>query len=159
MKKGARRWRTGTSTYSSSMPDPLSVVGAIIVHEGRVFAARRALHKSAGGLWEFPGGKLEPGEAPIDALIRELREELAVDVDVTGFAARATTPVDGVPIDLACYWADVRGPRPSRSTDHDALRWLAPTELDSVAWSPADIPIMAAIKPDLDHTWQAAPHD
>ncbi|WP_152354028.1 NUDIX domain-containing protein [Brachybacterium subflavum] len=71
------------------MPDSaIAVVGAIIVRDGLVFAARRSPERSAGGLWEFPGGKVEPGETPQEALVRELREELGVRVEVGARAAR-----------------------------------------------------------------------
>ncbi|MFE5774510.1 (deoxy)nucleoside triphosphate pyrophosphohydrolase [Brachybacterium sp. NPDC056505] len=125
------------------MPDSaIAVVGAIIVRDGLVFAARRSPERSAGGLWEFPGGKVEPGETPQEALVRELREELGVRVEVGARAARCTTAVGTALIDLDCYWATLTRDTPTHSTDHDALAWIAPTDLLGRQWSPADVPII-----------------
>ncbi|MGY5764719.1 (deoxy)nucleoside triphosphate pyrophosphohydrolase [Brachybacterium sp. DNPG3] len=125
---------------------PLVVVGAIIRDGDTVFAARRNPERSAGGLWEFPGGKVEQGESHEQALVRELREELDVDVAVGALAARCTTPLGARLIDLACYWATLDGDAPVASTDHDAFRWVPLTELDGLDWSPADVPIVDAIR-------------
>ncbi|MBK0330587.1 (deoxy)nucleoside triphosphate pyrophosphohydrolase [Brachybacterium sp. MASK1Z-5] len=136
------------------MPDsPIAVVGAVIVRDGLVFAARRSPERSAGGLWEFPGGKVDPGETPKQALAREIREELAVTVEVGQRAARCTTPVGNALIDLDCYWATLVGDAPSSSTDHDALAWIAPADLLERKWSPADVPIVQAAFLELDRAW------
>ncbi|MFC0673165.1 (deoxy)nucleoside triphosphate pyrophosphohydrolase [Brachybacterium hainanense] len=121
---------------------PIHVVGAIIVREGLIFAARRAAERSAGGLWEFPGGKVEPGEVPQEALRRELREELGIDVRVGELAARYTTPVGTELIDLACYWAELTSDTPVTSTDHDRIGWFEVEELAGLEWSPADVAII-----------------
>jgi 8-oxo-dGTP diphosphatase len=126
------------------------VVGAVIVRDGLVFAARRSAGRSAGGLWEFPGGKVEPGEDPEEALLRELREELAVDVTVGELVTRAETRVGRHLVDLACYWVRLLGAEPRTSTDHQALAWLAPEDLDGLDWSPADVPVVAAVRAALD---------
>jgi 8-oxo-dGTP diphosphatase len=127
------------------MPDSaVAVVGAIIVRDGLVFAARRSPERSAGGLWEFPGGKVEAGERPQEALVRELREELGVQVEIGDRAARCTTPVGHVLIDLDCYWATLVGEAPTSSTDHDAMEWIEPAQLLGRQWSPADVPIVHA---------------
>lgn len=139
------------------MPDSaIAVVGAIIVHDGLVFAARRSPERSAGGLWEFPGGKVEPGETPQEALVRELREELGVRVEVGHRAARCTTPVGNALIDLDCYWAALVSDAPSHSTDHDTLAWIAPTDLLRREWSPADVPI---IEEAFSRSILSAPND
>lgn len=121
---------------------PINVVGAVIVRDGLVFAARRNPERSAGGLWEFPGGKVESGEAPISALHRELAEELGIKVRIGGLASRHTTPVGSALIDLACYWAELLTEAPTSSTDHDQLGWFAPAGLAALEWSPADVPII-----------------
>lgn len=125
----------------SSQP-PIHVVGAVIVRDGLVFAARRSPERSAGGLWEFPGGKVEPGEQPTRALHRELTEELGIEVRLGDLASRHTTSVGPALIDLACYWAELLSDAPTTSTDHDQLGWFAPEELASLDWSPADVPII-----------------
>lgn len=127
------------------MPDSaIAVVGAIIVRDGLVFAARRSPERSAGGLWEFPGGKVEQDETPQEALVRELREELGVRAVVGDRAARCTTPVGDVLIDLDCYWATLTGEAPTSSTDHDAMEWIEPAQLLGREWSAADVPILRA---------------
>lgn len=128
----------------SSQP-PIHVVGAIIVRNGLVFAARRSPERSAGGLWEFPGGKVEPGEQPTGALHRELVEELGVQVQVGELASRHTTAVGSALIDLACYWAELQSVTPTASTDHDQMGWFAPQELATLEWSPADVPIIGDV--------------
>lgn len=118
------------------------VVGAIIQREDTVFAARRNPERSAGGLWEFPGGKVEPGETPERALTRELQEELAINVTIGALIDRSTSNVAGKTIELFCYEASLLGPGPSSSTDHDAMAWVGLDQLHELAWAPGDIPII-----------------
>ena len=119
---------------------PQTVVGAVIVDRGRVLAARRTRPASLAGGWEFPGGKVEPGEDPTAALVREIAEELDVVITV---GAELPGPDDGWPISptyvLRLFVAAVDGDRIARAgADHDQLRWLAPAELESVPWLAAD---------------------
>lgn len=118
------------------------MVGAIIRRGDEVLTARRHPERSAGGLWEFPGGKIEPGESPEQALRREILEELGVEVEVGALVDRSTAPAGGVIIDLACYEARLLGPEPTSSTDHDELRWVGPDELEELDWAPGDVPII-----------------
>jgi 8-oxo-dGTP diphosphatase len=122
--------------------ETLVVVGAIIEKGSKVFAARRNPERSAGGLWEFPGGKIEPGETPEGALKRELREELGIEVDVHGLASRHTTPLGNKLIDLACYFATLSSEAPVASTDHDEFDWVDRKDLRMLKWSPADVPFI-----------------
>jgi 8-oxo-dGTP diphosphatase len=121
----------------------IDVVGAIIVHDGRVLACRRRAGKTAAGLWEFPGGKVEPGESPQDALVREIREELAVDIVVDHELLTAETDE----VRLSCWFARLEdGARlPTESTDHDDLRWMLPSQLPTLSWAPADLPAVQAL--------------
>jgi 8-oxo-dGTP diphosphatase len=133
----------------------LEVVAAVMVRDGRALACRRAAHKPGAGTWEFPGGKVEPGEAPEAALAREIREELAVDVTVGALVDRSEVPVEDRVIDLACYLVDPVGPLPTASTDHDELRWVPVAELGALAWSAPDLPavrrlVLGARHPDAD---------
>ncbi|GAB3581918.1 (deoxy)nucleoside triphosphate pyrophosphohydrolase [Leifsonia lichenia] len=120
--------------------EPLEVVAAVVVRDGRVLACRRAPGKDAAGLWEFPGGKVEAGETPETALVREIREELGVGIRVGGLIDRSVTQSGGLSIDLACYRAELTDDVPSHSTDHDALLWVRTTELAALEWAAADMP-------------------
>lgn len=126
----------------SQQASPIHVVGAIIRRGDAVFAARRNPERSAGGLWEFPGGKVEPGETPQQALVREIREELGVRIEVGAQVDRSQVTVGEVQVDLACYEARLVGPEPTASTDHDALIWVPLAELGSLDWAPGDVPII-----------------
>lgn len=125
-----------------SSQETLTVVGAIIRDGDTVLAARRKPDRSAGGFWEFPGGKVEESESPKEALRRELHEELGINIVVGDLASRHSTPLGSRLIDLACYWATVQGELPEESTDHDQLEWVSLSKLSNRHWSPADIPII-----------------
>ncbi|MEL7059692.1 MAG: (deoxy)nucleoside triphosphate pyrophosphohydrolase [Acidobacteriota bacterium] len=139
----------GASQAEEMTPDDLWVVGAALVHDGRVLAARRAPHVADRGLWELPGGKPEAGESATDALRRELREELSLEIKVGKFLGRGTARrTDGRHILLDVYLAasaDDKAPSPGRLIAHDAIRWLAADELSTVDWAAADRPLL----PDL----------
>ena len=112
------------------------VVGAVLRDAaGRVLAARR--ERPAG--WELPGGKVEPGETEPAALVRELREELGVTVEV-GERIGPDVPI-GADLLLRGWTAALADGEPA-ALEHAELRWLAPDELDTVAWLPADRPIV-----------------
>lgn len=122
------------------MGEALRVVGAVIERQGKFLACRRRLDKTEGGKWEFPGGKIEPGEHPREALVRELREELGLeDIQVLELVHRETTEGDVGPIDLACFRVAVKSIAIS-STDHDKLEWLTPNRLRILNWANADWP-------------------
>ncbi|MCZ4326296.1 (deoxy)nucleoside triphosphate pyrophosphohydrolase [Brachybacterium paraconglomeratum] len=123
----------------------IRVVGAIVERNGAVFAARRNAERSAGGLWEFPGGKIETGETPEAALRRELQEELGVDVAVGPFVDRSLSDVGTARIELSCYAAQFTGEDPTTSSDHDAMQWLPLTELSSLQWAPGDVPLLEGL--------------
>ncbi|MFP3395958.1 (deoxy)nucleoside triphosphate pyrophosphohydrolase [Brevibacterium sp. H602] len=127
----------------------LEVVGAVFSGDSQgepaVLAFRRAADRSAGGKWEFPGGKVEPTETQPSALVREIREELGIKVSVGGLVARASTEVDGRVIDLACYWATANE-LPTASSDHDAIRWVTVSTLHEVDWAEPDLPAVEAIE-------------
>ena len=116
------------------------VVAAIVRNGDEVFACRRASHKVAAGKWEFPGGKIEDGESPQCALEREILEELGIRVLVGDLLLREATEVDGETIDLAFFETAIRGGLPTRSTDHDELRWFHVDEIDRLDWALPDIP-------------------
>jgi 8-oxo-dGTP diphosphatase len=115
------------------------VVAAVVVQGDRVLSCRRAAGKASAGQWEFPGGKVEPGEDSASALRRELAEELGIDVMPGTVLVRSTTQVGDALIDLECRWATLRGDAPVSSTDHDALRWLRADELAGLDWCAPDL--------------------
>lgn len=125
--------------YSERMP-VLNVVAALIERGDTVLACRRRPGKALGGRWEFPGGKLEPGESVRDALVREIREELGVEIDVLDELTTDETDHGDVVIRLVCLRARLRSVSPERSTDHDALRWVRRADLAGLDWAPADLP-------------------
>ena len=118
----------------------MNVVAAAIVRDGRLLAARRTRPSRHAGGWEFPGGKVEPGEDDASALRRECEEELGIEITVGPRLGEAT---DG-DIRIVLYGATSERGEPAPLEDHDALRWLAPDELDSVAWLPIDVALLAA---------------
>jgi 8-oxo-dGTP diphosphatase len=128
------------------------VVAAVIVDDlaepTRLLAARRTEPPALAGGWEFPGGKVEPGEDPVAALHRELAEELQITVDL---GAELCHPDGGAwpigPEDEMRLWpAVVTSGTPTPTGSHDELRWLPGGQLDQVAWLPADTPIVAQLR-------------
>ena len=128
--------------------DPLAdrlVVGAAIVHEGRVLAARRTRPESAAGRWELPGGKVEPDEDPEAALLREIAEELGCTIEVEGWLPGRTRISDGLVLVVARARLVAGEPTPEPG-EHDAVRWLAGDELDDVDWLDSDRPFLPAVR-------------
>ncbi len=122
-------------------PPAIRVAAAVLVRGGRVLLARRAAHKSQAGLWEFPGGKLEPGEDPAAALVRELKEELGLDATAGPELMRRAHDYDFGRVELIALLCRARDAGSLSSTDHDRLEWAAPAELPSYSLTPADIPL------------------
>ena len=120
------------------------VVGAATVRDGAVLAARRRPDLARGGLWELPGGKVERGESDRDALARELREELGLDVTVGAWLSEVIHDYGDVAIRLVAYATDAPGTEPLLR-DHDAVRWLGPDAFDQVDWAPADLPLLPSV--------------
>lgn len=122
------------------VPSPeVLVMGAAIIDGGRVLAARRTTPEHVRGLWEFPGGKVEPGEDPEAALVREIREELGCEVEVTGHLDGEQPIKDGYTLRVAVATLLAGEPVPH---EHDAIRWLGADELDLVTWLGPDVPFL-----------------
>ncbi len=124
------------------------IVGAAIIRDGRVLACARSAPPEVAGMWEFPGGKVEPGEAETEALARECVEELAVRVQVGDRVGRNVRMAHGRSV-LKVYAARLLHDDEPQALEHSELRWLTAGELDSVTWLPADAPIVAALRPLL----------
>ena len=120
------------------------VVGAAIVRDGRLLAARRSAPAELAGGWELPGGKVEPGESEPDALVRECREELGVAV-VAGERVPGEWPLRDDLV-LRVYLARLLDGEPRPLEDHDEVRWLTGADLGSVAWLPADVGAVTAVR-------------
>lgn len=125
-----------------------NVVGAVIVNNERVLAAKRGPGGSLPHMWEFPGGKIEDGESPQEALAREIGEELLVDVRVGEEIVSTTHDYEFGVVTLTTYYCELRSGTP-QLTEHAALRWLTPDELSSVEWAPADVPAVERVRSDL----------
>ena len=126
------------------MSNPIRVVGAVF-HDGeRFLACRKKPGKPLEGHWEFPGGKIEPGETPEQALAREIREELNLIAEVGQKVTTTTYEYDFATIELTTFYCTlVDGDL--RLTDHDATKWVTSTEAAHLAWAPADIPAVETI--------------
>jgi 8-oxo-dGTP diphosphatase len=120
------------------------VVAAVMVIDGRVLACERSRPPETAGWWEFPGGKVEPGETDEDALARECAEELGVRVEI-GARVGTDVPLPNGRAVLRVFAVRLLVGEPPRPLEHAALRWLGPDELDSVSWLPADQPIVAEL--------------
>lgn len=121
------------------------VCGIIRDERGRVLAGLRPQGKHLGGLWEFPGGKVDPGESPQQALVRELREELGIDVEVGAALEPVCWQYETVGIRLMPHVCEVRC-GVIEAMSHERVDWYAVGELRGLEWAPADVPILGQIE-------------
>ena len=121
----------------------INVVAAVIMKEGKVFATQRGYGEFKDG-WEFPGGKVEAGESPEEALRREIREELEVEVNVGDLIDTIEYDYQAFHLSMKCYACTIAGGSP-HLLEHEAARWLSADQLDSVARLPADITLIPKI--------------
>jgi 8-oxo-dGTP diphosphatase len=120
------------------------VVAAAIARAGRYLAARRTRPEDVAGRWEFPGGKVEPGESEEQALAREIREELGVEIAV-GARIPGEWPLHGDLV-LHLYAATIIDGEPAPLEQHDAIRWVMPEDFDSVDWLSSDVDAVRSLR-------------
>lgn len=129
----------------SSEPREIHVVAAAILRDGRVLAAQRSSPAHLAGGWEFPGGKVEVGERDADALARECREELGVEIEVGEHLGDSR---DGE-LRMSLYAASLRDGTPRPLQDHSALRWVTLGGLASLDWLPVDLKLLPVVRGSL----------
>ena len=122
----------------------IKVVAAIIAEKGRIFATQRGYGEFKDG-WEFPGGKIEEGEMPQQALVREIQEELDTEVEVGDLLGTVEYDYPTFHLSMQCFLCRIKSGRLNLK-EHEAARWLAEDELDSVDWLPADIEVLEWIR-------------
>jgi 8-oxo-dGTP diphosphatase len=131
--------------------DLITIVGAAIMDDaGRVLGAERAEPPAMAGMWEFPGGKVEPGEDELDALLRECEEELGVGIEVLERLGGDIVLSTGTAV-LKVWTARLVRGEPV-AIEHSELRWLSVNELDDVPWLPADAPLVELLRTVLAGT-------
>lgn len=120
----------------------IEVVGAIIIKNNKLLAAQRSAGRSLGSLWEFPGGKIEPNEAPEQALEREIFEEFGAKSTVfEPFLINGDKKYDFGEVILHCYHTRLDS-EIVRTIEHDELRWVTESESKMLEWAPTDVPVI-----------------
>ena len=133
--------KTGEETMKK-----LHVVGAAIIEGDRVLAAKRgeSRYEYVAHKYEFVGGKEEEGESEEEAVVREVREELGAEIEVTGYLLRTEHVYPDFSIELSVYLCRLLSGY--RSKEHEALVWMPLSALDAQAWAPADAPVVEKLK-------------
>ena len=127
----------------------IRVVAAIIRAENEegqsiIFATQRGYGELKGG-WEFPGGKIEEGESPQEALVREIKEELETEIAVGELVDPIEYDYPTFHLSMDCFWAEIVSGKLVLK-EHEAAKWLTKYELDSVEWLPADVTLIDKVK-------------
>lgn len=117
----------------------IKVVGAAIIHDGKLLAMQRSEKMTLPGLWEFPGGKIEKGESEKEALIREIQEELALEIEVEENITTTAYEYDFGIVKMSTYRAKMKSEY-FVLKEHAQYRWLSPNEVMTIEWAPVDIP-------------------
>ncbi|MFC4022315.1 (deoxy)nucleoside triphosphate pyrophosphohydrolase [Oceanobacillus longus] len=121
------------------MKKDIHVVGAVIINKNKILCAQRGPDKSLPYMWEFPGGKIEPGETPQEALKREIVEEMHCEIEIGEQVEHTIYEYDFGVVHLSTYKCKLIEGTPVL-TEHAAIKWLSSKELPSLEWAPADIP-------------------
>jgi mutator protein MutT len=115
--------------------EPIPVIAAVLERDGRFLVGQRPDHKRHGGLWEFPGGKVDPGESWLDAVRRELAEELAMDVVAQGRLLLSVRDQDSP---FVIHFLEVAAAGDPTPLEHSAVGWFTPEEMGDLRLAPAD---------------------
>jgi len=128
-----------------SSQNPIKVTAAIIKRAGKILIAKRKMGKHLGGLWEFPGGKIEDGESPEECLERELKEELGINTKVGNFVTSNIYTYKRMTINLMAYNTEfISGDLILEQ--HDEIQWVTIPEMSNFKFAPADIPIIEELQ-------------
>ena len=129
----------------SCRPGLIEVVGAIIKDGDRYLVGQRAADKSQGGLWEFVGGKIEPGETPEQAIVRECREELAIEIENEEIIDSVIYDYPEKTIRLTLISCSPRQGSAPTALEHQQIRWVTRAEMDSMSFCPADSDLLKTL--------------
>lgn len=121
----------------------IEVVAAVICKDGQIFATQRGYGEFKDG-WEFPGGKMEPGETPQEALVREIREELDTEIKVGDLLDTVEYDYPKFHLTMHCFWCTIQSGTLVLK-EHEAAKWLTKEQLNSVDWLPADLGVVEKI--------------
>lgn len=127
----------------------IHVAAAVIRKGDKILATQRGYGPFKGG-WEFPGGKLEAGETPQNALVREIREELDANINVGKFIERIEYDYPAFHLTMDCFWAELVSASIVLK-EHDSAKWLSSTDINSVNWLPADVKLIQKLQHELIH--------
>lgn len=122
----------------------INVVAAVLRHKDKIFATQRGYGEFKDG-WEFPGGKVEEGETPEQALVREIKEELDTKINVGGLIDTVEYDYPNFHLSMKCYWCEIQS-GDLVLKEHEAAKWLGKDELGSVEWLPADLDLIEEIR-------------
>ena len=122
----------------------VKVVAAIIIHNKQIFVTQRGYGEFKDG-WEFPGGKIEPGETPQEALAREIKEELDIEIEVGDYLETVEYDYPSYHLAMDCFFCTIKSGKLVLK-EHEAAKWLTMENLDSVDWLPADKGLIESIK-------------
>ncbi len=126
------------------MKKNIHVVGAVITDGEKILCAQRGTEKALPELWEFPGGKIEENETPQEALRREIQEEMHCEIEIGEQVEHTVYEYDFGIVHLTTFYCKLLEGTPVL-TEHMAIEWLEPTELEKIEWAPADIPAIEKI--------------
>lgn len=122
----------------------INVVAAIIKKEDKIFITRRGYGEFI-DMWEFPGGKIEEGESKKEALIREIKEELELDIKVSDFVTKVEYDYETFHLSMDCFLCEIIGGE-LKLNAHNEVKWITFDELENQKWVPADVAVIEALR-------------